>query len=510
MALFRGNPRSFGQWNPREPDPNRSSVTEKSAYTTREFERHLKGIFGIGIVPILDDASCLWGAIDIDNHGQSEDSDIAAIEQRVLALNLPLVPCRSKSGGVHLFLFGREPLRAAQVHSVLKKWAKDLKVEGVDCIFPKQSRLEFNNEGGRALGNWINLPYFDAEKTKRYAVINNEPQPLELFLTEAESKAVTAHQLDQLYNNEHSEAPPCIAAMITDGVDSGSRNDAAYNVTIYMKKKFPEDYRDRLYDMNGQIFKEPLPFNEMKKVVMSASRRDYRYRCSTEPCKSLCDRKTCLTRKFGITQDQSDEMDMEFEVPALTDLVKYNTNPVRWEMTCEGIRIVVSTEELFEWRVLRLKLAERLLRVPPMIKNDKWQKILKTMMATCRIEEAPEDASVDGIIKGQLIDFLRKCDLNSPGTDTAERKALYRGIPVVQVDDTDTRHVYFRGADFVQHLKRNKTEEMKGVNLWFVLKQLGVNHGRFRVEDKTPSVWSVELTDEHQLKMSVPDFTPEI
>jgi hypothetical protein len=457
----------------------------------------------------MDDHTCVWGAIDIDNHGQAEDSDIRTIESRVRALELPLVVCRSKSGGVHLFLFGREPLRAAQVHSVLKKWAKDLKVEGVDCIFPKQVRLE-HNEDGRALGNWINLPYFDADKTVRYAVENGNPMSLELFLSEAETRAINAHQLDQMYNNEHSEAPPCIAAMITDGIEEGSRNDAAYNMTIYMKKKFPEDYRDRMYDLNGQVFSTPLPFQEIKKVVQSASRRDYRYRCGTEPCKSLCDRKVCLTRKFGITQDQADEMDAEFAIPALTDLVKYNTNPVRWEVTCEGVRIVLSTEELFEWRIVRLKLAERLLRVVPALKNDKWQKLLTALMATCRVEDAPEDASVDGIIKGQLVEFLRKCDLASTGEDTADRKALYRGIPVVQVDDDGVRHAYFRGQDFVQHLKRAKTEELKGVNLWFTLKQIGVKHGRFRVEDKTPSVWSVELTAEHHLKMTVPDFTPEI
>lgn len=509
MALFRGNPRSFGQWNPRESDPNRSSKTEKEQYTTENFRRHLIGHTGIGIVPIMDDATCLWGAIDIDNHGQTEDLDIRAIEERVTTLGLPLVACRSKSGGVHLFLFGREPLRAAQVHSILKKWAGDLKVEGVDCIFPKQSRLDFN-DNGRALGNWINLPYFDAEDTVRYAVDGGKPMPLELFLAEAETRAVNAHQLDQFYSNEHSEAPPCIAAMITDGIGEGSRNDAAYNVTIYMKKKHPEDYRDRMYDLNGQIFETPLPFNEIKKVVQSASRRDYRYRCGTEPCKSLCDRKACLTKKYGITQDQSDEMDAEFAIPALTDLVKYNTNPVRWEVTCEGAKIMLSTEELFEWRIVRLKLAERLLRVVPTLKADKWQKLLTSLMAMCRVEEAPEDASVDGIIKAQLVDFLRKCDLNSEGTDTADRKALFRGIPVVQADENGVRHVYFRGADFVTHLKRSKTEEMKGVNLWFALKQIGVQHGRFRVEDKTPSVWYVELTNEHQLKMVAPDFTPEI
>jgi hypothetical protein len=343
-------------------------------------------------------------------------------------------------------------------------------------------------------------------------VENGQPISLELFLATAESRAVNSYQLDQLYSNEHSEAPPCIAMGITEGITEGSRNDFTYNLTLYMRKKFPEDFRDRIYDMNSQIFETPLPFNEIKKVVSSASRRDYRYKCSSEPCKSMCDRKACLTRKFGITQDQSDEMDAEFEVPVFTDLVKYDTNPVRWELTVEGRTIMFASEELMDWRIIKLRCMERLQRILPNLKNDRWHKMLKTMMATCRIESAPEDASVDGIIKAQLIDYIRKTDLSSEGTDVADRKNLFRGIPVVQEDQDipGVRYVYFRGQDFVTHLKRSKTEELKGVNLWFALRKMGVQHGRLRVEDKAPSIWYIELDPEHQLRMSIPDFTPEI
>ncbi len=509
MALFRGNPRSFGQWDPKQKDPNKSSLTKKVPYDAEVYRRHLNGETGLGLVPILDDSTCYWGAIDIDNHGKKEDSDIKGIEARVLELGLPLVSCRSKSGGVHLFLFGREPLRAAQVHSMLKKWAKDLGVEGVDCIFPKQSKLAYSDGGERQLGNWINLPYFKSDDTVRYAVENGHPLPFELFLTLAESKAVTAFDLDTLHGNEHSEAPPCLQTGMANKVSSGSRNEFAYNMTIYMKKRFPEDYRDRMYDLNGQMFEDPMPFNEIKKVVSSAGRREYRYKCGTEPCKSMCDRKLCLTKKFGITQEDSDAIDAEAQLPEFTDLIKHTTNPVRWELIVSGKIIMMSSEELQDWRSVKTRCMESLNRVLPMIKNEKWLKILGPLVENCRVVQAPEDASAEGAMKIQLIEFIRKIDLNDPGTDIKKRSDLYRGIPVVQESDTG-RHVYFRGQDFVSFLKRQKCEDLKGPNLWFALKKVGVKHGRFRADDKTPAVWSIKISDEHKLELFTPDFTPEI
>lgn len=509
MALYQGNPRSYGQWNPKESDPNKNSFTKKDTYNVAEVKKHLDGQTGLGLVPILDNGTCYWGAIDIDNHGSDTDLDIKKIEARVAELHLPLVTCRSKSGGVHLYLFGREPLRTVQVCGMLAKWAKDLGVEGVDCIFPKQAKLAFSDDGGKALGNWINLPYFDAENTKRYAVENGFQLPLELFLTLAESKAVTSFDLDTMHGNEHADAPPCIAQGITEGIDSGSRNEFAYNLTIYMKKRFPEDFKDRVYNMNASVFKEPMPFVELKKVVMSAGRRDYRYKCSTEPCKSMCDSKTCITRKYGITQDQSDEMDAESRLPGFSALSKYETNPVQWELTVEGQIIELTTEELMDWRLVRNRLIEKLMRMVPLIKNEKWHKLLEQLIAGCRVCTAPEDASTDGIVKSQLIEFMRKADLEDPGTDLDRRKELFRGLPVVQLMP-EGRRVLFRGQDFVSFLKRNKTEELRGVKLWFTLKKIGVRHARFRCDGKTPTLWYMELDEEHKLNIDSPDFTPEI
>jgi len=62
----------------------------------------------LGSIPIRDDSTCSWGCIDIDTYPLDYTKVISNIRKN----NLPFVPCRSKSGGAHLFLFTEEPIAA--------------------------------------------------------------------------------------------------------------------------------------------------------------------------------------------------------------------------------------------------------------------------------------------------------------------------------------------------------------------------------------------------------------
>lgn len=164
-----------------------------------------------------------------------------------------------------------------------------------------------------------------------------------------------------------------------------------------------------------------------------------------------------------------------------TELVKYTTEPVRWEFKIDGIRVGnIGTPQLLDWRALRETIADKLTRVVPLIKNSEWERILQPLMKDARINEAPDDASVSGFIRDRLREFASKADLANKGEDKADRKALLRGLPVVQVIE-GIRAVVWRGADFVNFLKRTKSEEIKGVNLFFAIKDIGVGHSRIRV-----------------------------
>lgn len=507
LRLFVGNQRSSGRYDPRRD----RAFTEYEPLKLADVKAHLTGTMGAGAVPIQDDNSCTWAAIDIDNHDSDEDIDLAAVDQKIQANKLPLIPCRSKSGGVHVYLFLDSPQPAGRIKALMNGWAAAVGHPGSE-IFPKQGMLANGKDGNKQHGNWINLPYMHVAATKRYAMVGGKVLGVEEFVSRAEAMRVGDKALRAMSSADHPDAPPCIQKMYANGVAQGHRNEALYNVVVYLRKASPDGYERLAEDANKSIFSRPLGKSEVSRTIASAGRDAYGYRCNEEPCRSLCDRDSCLKRKFGITPADAERLNAVEAIPPFTDLVKYLTEPVRWEIKIDGLKITnLSTEYLLDWRAMRQVIAERLTKIVPLIKNQEWERILIPLMKQARMVEAPDDSSVTGIIRDRLREFASKTDLTNRGKDLDDRKALMRGMPVVQVYEGD-RHVFFRGQDFVNYLKRTRTEELKGVSLWFAVKEVGVAHTRLRAGDHNINVWylPVKTVLEHRAPVEGPEFKSEL
>ncbi len=502
MSLFIGNDRSYGCYSAHDG----RMWTIKQAYTTNQVKLHLEGTQGLGMVPILDDGTCRFAVIDIDAHKESEVIDLEELEANVRNIELPLVVCRSKSGGAHLYLFLYEAVSCNIVRPIMAKWASDVGYSGVE-IFPKQSRLQMDNTGQMALGNWINLCYFNANDTDRYEVgQGGEKIDFDYFLENAESKRIGNDELQKRFAISHPEAPPCFQQMLVAGIpkNKGVRNRGLYHATVYLKRAFPEDWRDRAHDFNNKVLEEPLPHQEAKKTIASAARRDYGYKCHEEPCASLCDRTTCLTRKFGISIDGP----LDANLPAFTDLKKYATDPVKWEISVNEHPMIVPTEALMKFNSLRAVITEHLHLVPPRMKDNQWDAILNRLMQEVQIIEVPDEASTPGMVRYKLEEWLHKTDFDNDGTNTEDRLSLLRGVPIIQLVKGE-RKIVFRGLDFVAHLKKTRSEELKGVNLWLALKDAGVEHGRMRIGDQIISVWLLGVDNRGNIKLAIPTIKSE-
>ena len=506
--LFSGNLRSYGRWDP--VSGNMSTV--KGEVTNAQYLEHLKGGIGLGVVPVTDGGTCKFGAIDVDKHESPEDIDFEALQSKINEYRLPLVMCRTKRGGAHLYLFGDEYLPAKQVRRVLGSWRDVLEIKHKTEIFPKQDSL-VTSSGEKALGNWINLCYFDAENTLRYG-FDEECNKLsfDLFLQYAQSKRVTTEQLAELTMREHLEAPPCIQKMIHSGVESGARNEALYNITVYLKRARPDNFFDDAMGLNGSIFDKPLTPVEAKKVIRSASRRDYLYKCSEEPCKSLCDRKLCVTREFGISMDEKKDLDAHDSLPQFSELIEYLSDPPRWGIHVNGQLIAnIPTVVLRDPNAMGTLIFEKLKVNIPKISQDTWRtRVLDPLIPTLRTIEVPKEASASGVVQAKFAEFVQKADLTRDGKDLNDRKALLRNIPIVQVID-NVRCVVFRGTAFSEYLKRNKAEVQTGMDLWTTLRRdCGASHDKLRVPGgKTLNVWYAPITDEYEVKVDVPEFTTE-
>ena len=112
--VFRGLDKAYGAIDLSQASTN-AGGKKKGKYkfvqeprTTETFEAHIDGKSSIGIVPINEKNECVWGAIDVDTY----PLDHTKIVQKIEKLKLPLIVCRSKSGGGHIYLFLKKPVPA--------------------------------------------------------------------------------------------------------------------------------------------------------------------------------------------------------------------------------------------------------------------------------------------------------------------------------------------------------------------------------------------------------------
>lgn len=485
--LFESSTRSRGVWKPR----SKQHMTEHDPYTIQHFKAHLEGKLGIGLVPINDLNACKWGAIDIDAHGDREKIDIPALYSKVQELALPLLVCRSKSGGAHVYLFMEEQIDAKSMRASLRLLANKIGYPDAE-VFPKQDTLD-----EKRLGNWINLPYFDVEHTERYCYIK-KPISFEHFIETAEAMQQTAKSLEEVLLGDHSEAPPCVQQMLSGKVPNGFRNEGLFGIAIYMKKAYPEDWKDRMRDVNITTFEQPLQSKEVETVLGSVDRRDYKYRCKEEPCKAFCQAKVCLTRVHGIKpEDDPNAGDMVgMRMMEITGITKVLTEPPVYFVDICGAQVKVSADKLYNPMAMCVVMLEQADLIVYPMKPKEWHNMLAGAIQTLQREEAPEDASEAGIIRIRMREFLKKA--RDGVSDADNKEFLAHGQPVILEADGE-KFVYFKGSSFVDHLRRTKSSIMKGPDLWSALRSVGIEHVRMRVAGKPTNVWRARYDAEEPM-----------
>jgi hypothetical protein len=307
------------------------AVTKKEPVEPQHWINHLDGRHGLGIVPIRDDGKCVFGAIDVDVY----DLDLKTLNAKVHELQLPLVLCRSKSGGAHLYAFFTEPVPAAVVQNKLREFAVVLGHPGVE-IFPKQRQL-----GPDDLGNWINLPYHHVDgPTMRYALDSQGDALATLadFVLYAEQNAVSAEEFTAVvcaqrassqpaapavHGTAFADGPPCLQRLWQRGVVDGQRNQVLYQTGIYLRRKHPDDWEQLLAQQAGSM-DPPLDAREVEQTIKSLRKPKGFYKCNDEPFKSACDKSACLRRQYGVGDGIEAFSDEPADIFALPDAPSFN------------------------------------------------------------------------------------------------------------------------------------------------------------------------------------------
>jgi hypothetical protein len=474
-ALFRGLSRAYGIYKPDKRATG--NKVEGKAATVREpvtpalWSKHLSGAQGIGIVPITDEGISYFGAIDIDVY----DIDIKKVEAQCATLNLPLLPTRTKSGGVHLYLFTTpEGVLAQLLRSRLEEWSSVLGYGGCE-IFPKQDRLMSDVD----VGNWINMPYYIADKTDRYGIFSGEPLTLADYVERAEKLRVTEAQLQSIVieqPDEFADGPPCLQTLGRRGFGEGQRNKGLFAVGVYLKKRYPDDWAAHLHSYNTKFMRPPLPEAETRTLLKSLGRKDYNYACSQDPIKSFCNRKLCRKRKFGV----ADVVNEDWGIVIDNDVNRVETVPPHWVITVNGVRMIVFSEDLMQQRKFMELCMQRVGYCPPPLPGDKWRAEVNRLLQNAVSVEAPPDSSVHGELKWLLQQF---CTVYPQGET---REELLTGKPF-----TEKSWTYFRAADFKRFLESQHFRALNGHKLYAELRGMGVEPRQFWAGNQNVLVWCV-------------------
>ena len=481
MKLFQGYQQAHGQYRvqKREADGKMSgrAVTVSEAATKEHFESHLKGgDYILGIIMLKDDNSCNFGVIDIDIRGEVKLKDtLDELEKKIR--DTPLVMCRSKSGGAHLYLFCEPAIAAIDMVNKLNEFSAGLGYGGVE-IFPKQ--ISRANDLDR--GNWINLCYWDGDKTERHAIHNGKRLNLEQFLDLAEKKRTNYEELEKQQPDlvDHfADGPPCLQHIMTMGFPEGGRNISLFNVGVYYRKKNPDDWQEDLMRFNYESLDQPLPSGEVNSLVKSVSKKDYAYTCKQSPICNYCEKSKCMKREFGVGGYGGGQA---IEISSITKYETENRQSVRWYIEIGGERIEVTTQQLLDQRQLQKLCVEKLNKCPATMPGPKWEQAINSLLESVEIIQDPDDASPQGQFEKMLDSFL------TGKVQARHRDEIMNGKPW---NDTDEGKVFFRSEDLFIYLEARRFRYQSQHQVWSWLRSTGGDRKTFRIKSKPVKVWSV-------------------
>jgi hypothetical protein len=493
MSRFEGFHEAYGSYDPEaaKADMRGGKVEIKAtAYTKRRpvtlelWDSHLSGISPLGIIPIRDNNTVLWGCIDIDLYG----IDVVELIQNINDEKLPLIVCKTKSGGAHVFLFMASPVDAGQMRIGLRNIAAVLR-HGNSEIFPKQDRVMLEHGD---LGSWLNMPYFGEDRQaynpdgsfmslKEFLKLADSlEQPPNWFEQDESDGSRRSHSGSSARGGmaEFKDGPPCMQHLSAIGIGEGGRNTGIYAIGIFAKKKFPNSWEEVLESFNRDIAQPPLPATELVDIIKRLRQKEYNYPCKDQPIVAHCNSAVCRTRKYGVGGSMN-------EMPVISGLTRIGRDPPLWFLTVGEERMEFTTDLLMNYHNFKRYCWERTGNMFNNMKQSDWEKVLGAQETTL-IEESAE-VSNTGRFEEILDDFVNDEHRARQKDDILLRHAW--------LDDTDSdvnehKH-YFRLQDLQKYLEDAGFKIYSRGQIVSRLMQLKGGKAEFVLKKKFTRVWWV-------------------
>ena len=485
FSIYPGLDRAIGKNEVlKKLDPNNKRASKNQTvhtdYNEARWEAHLEGKEGLGVIPITDDATCGWGAIDVDIY----PLDLPELEQKVKSFNFPFAIIRSKSGGAHLTVYFSEMQPCTKVRSKLAEISFVLGL-GDREIYPKQVKLANKQD----VGNWLNMPYFASDKTERYAVIDGQPATVVQFLEYV--KSIRLDSIEDLDVPQIEEVlpdgPPCLQRMILNKAGPGERNNVLFNLGVYCRLKFESNWEQEIENFNREVIDPPLSHREVGSIIKSLEKKNYAFTCNNPPICNHCNREACKGREFGIVAFQHVDVGI-----VLDSISKMMSEPPMWVLSLEGVRTEIETDELLDQNKFRKVCVNAINKIPGRMKAEEWDKFVRNKLSDIEILDMPIETRSSEL----AFNLIGKYFESTPPARTPGDIAMGRWL-------STGAELYVRGSDYISFLERHGID-IDPRRLWSILISKGIRtsiYMNFEVWVIPPSVYKLE---DKQTKYNLP------
>jgi hypothetical protein len=460
------------------------SFTIAGKPSDEEWDIHFNGGWpSIGIIPLMDDGrSIQFAALDIDVY---QENDFAAIEKKMAAKSIPGILTKSKSGGVHVWFFFAKQVFAKPIIAKLAQIAAYLGYGSAERFPPTGERLKEHD-----VGYWINIPFHGKE---RQAFINGKEAGFDEFC-----KAVEKHRIEDLSkflsldtglkaDSIFADGPPCLQRLDQDGLCEGTRNVALFQFGLYFLQKYGVAFQSELIKYNRTL-SDPLPSVEIQRIGDSIQTKEsYHYSCNKEPLCSRCDRKTCVSRPYGIGKMAG----VPLQGVTIGDITQLLTDPaiILIDLNEKRIQLRQGFDTLTSQTAMRKLCLEHIDLYPPKVSAAKWDDFISEIGPRINKVDVPEDSTPKGRFKEHLKDFITK-------RQSPNKELLVSGGVLVNKSGTYS----LRLLDLIQYLKREGFVMTEG-EIVAILRSMGAESQRDSVRGRDVNVWIVDpgtiQTDEY-------------
>ena len=394
--------------------------------TSLDYIQHLKGEKSIGIQPCDDSGMVSFGAIDIDSKAYQNFSPRKYLEI-IQKNNLPVIPVKSKSGGLHLYIHTKEKVKASFLRNFLDKLLYTLELDPTTEIYPKQTELGTGSDGSFTNGNFINLPYYN--KIERVALnLDGTEFTFDQYIQVVESNLKSEKELNEFIDDhiskillggaeEFNDGPPCLQAISKTIDDSNKlpdeRDRFLFNYMVFCKKKYPDLWEKKVLDGARKyiLYDEEWGDKKVLDKIKSWRKPTAGHLCDQDPIRNFCIKSECAKRQFGYMSDKQKKF------PQLSALIRIDYIPepefrftVHFNDKQDGEKskqvLARDVNYLMDMEKCRRLIASHTPIAPPRIKQDEFQSIIEKLKETETVQPPPAGTSPKELLHKYLDEHI--------------------------------------------------------------------------------------------------------